>query len=974
METGLRSGVPLLRQQFTALLKKNFLLSWRNKRATSLQLLSSLFFIFLIFCIQEAIKARLATTTYYENVTDPPALVSPPIPACEEKYYIKSPCFDFVWSGNSSKTVGLIVSNIMKNNPGRPIPSSKVLSFATSDAVDDWLFKNPMRCPGALHFVERNATFISYGIQTNSTPLIRRGNFEDPTFKFQIPLQIAAEREIARTLLKDPGFSWNVGLKEFAHPALETFSAVGTAGPTFFLATAMFGFVLQVSSLISEKELKLRQALSIMGLYDSAYWLSWLTWETVLTLISSLFIVLFGMMFQFRFFLSNSFGVLFLVFFLFEFNMIGLAFMISTFISKSSSATTVGFSIFIIGFLTQLVTTFGFPYSMDFSRTYQIIWSFFPPNLLSHALKLLGDSTANAGDEGISFQRRGMCPDADPNCVLTIDGIYKWLITTFFLWFFLAIYFDNIIPNSNGVRKSCFYFLYPSYWTGQGGNSATEGSICSCIGSTPPLEDEPQNDEDVLEEEITVRRQATENALDPNVAVQIRGLVKTYPGTTKLIGCCRCQRSSPYHAVKGIWVNFPKDQLFCLLGPNGAGKTTVINCLTGITPVSGGDALIYGYSVRSSVGMSYIRKMIGVCPQFDILWDSLSGKEHLHLFASIKGLAPASIASVAEKSLAEVKLIDAADMRAGSYSGGMKRRLSVAIALIGDPKLVFLDEPTTGMDPITRRHVWDIIEDAKKGRAIVLTTHSMEEADILSDRIAIMARGKLRCIGTSIRLKSKFGAGYVANVSFARSSPERTPNHNANARPHETSHEAVKQFFKYHLGVVPKEENKAFLTFVIPNEKEPLLTKFFAELQDKETEFGISDIQLGLTTLEEVFLNIAKKAELENAFAEGSFVTLNLTSSTSIQILKGARYVGIPGTETAENPRGVMIEVYWEQDDAGELCISGHSDEMPIPPNVQSSASLGGILSRSRRFSFRSHGLPVGTVIDPDQVQRSTGF
>lgn len=110
--------------------------------------------------------------------------------------------------------------------------------------------------------------------------------------------------------------------------------------------------------------------------------------------------------------------------------------------------------------------------------------------------------------------------------------------------------------------------------------------------------------------------------------------------------------------------------------------------------------------------------------------------------------------------LVQVNLTYAAQQRAGSFSGGMKRRLSVACALLGDPKLVFLDEPTTGMDPVSRRQVWDIIERAKQGRAIILTTHSMEEADILGDRIAIMARGNLRCLGTSLRLKQKFGAGY----------------------------------------------------------------------------------------------------------------------------------------------------------------------------------------------------------------------
>lgn len=165
----------------------------------------------------------------------------------------------------------------------------QVMSFRTASEVDDWLFNNPMRCPGALHFVDRNATVISYGIQTNSTPVETRGRYEDPTFKFQIPLQLAAEREIARSLIggiiciivftwmrspifflslnmlfmiltcPDPNFNWVVGLKEFAHPPGELFSAVGTMGPTFFLAIAMFGFVFQISSLVTEKELKLRQ-------------------------------------------------------------------------------------------------------------------------------------------------------------------------------------------------------------------------------------------------------------------------------------------------------------------------------------------------------------------------------------------------------------------------------------------------------------------------------------------------------------------------------------------------------------------------------------------------------------------------------------------------------------------------------------------------------------------------------------------
>ncbi|KAK4394439.1 ABC transporter A family member 2 [Sesamum angolense] len=826
----LQRGFPLLVQQYKALFFKNLLLSWRNKRSTFLQLFSSLFFIFLIFCIQKAVQSRYGSSSSFESDTDPKALVAPPIPPCENKYYTKLPCFDFVWSGNDSARIGNIVRRIRENNPGRPIPEDKVIAFRTPNDTDDWLASNPMRCPGALHFVDRNATVISYGLQTNSTPAARRGNFEDPTFKFQIPLQLAAEREIARSLIGDTSFSWVVSLKEFAHPALEIFSAVQSAGPTFFLAIAMFSFVFQISALITEKELKLRQAMTMMGLYDTAYW-------------------------------------------------------------KSSSSTTVGYLTFIIGFLTQLVTTFGFPYSQNFSKVYRIVWSFFPPNLLAAGLNLLSDATATPQDPGISWKGRKRCAPNDTECVITINEIYIWLVSTSCLWFILAIYFDNIFPNTSGVRKSLVYFLDPRYWTGKGGNKWEEGNICSCSRQIPPLEDIVPDDEDVQEEESIVKQQAHEGIVDSSIAVQIRGLAKIYAGATK-IGCCRCKRTSPYHALKGIWLNFPKDQLFCLLGPNGAGKTTAINCLTGITPVTGGDALIYGYSIRSSTGMSNIRRMIGVCPQFDVLWDALSGQEHLYLFASIKGLPPASIKSVVQKLLPEVKLTEAAKVRSGSYSGGMKRRLSVAIALIGEPKLVILDEPELWQRAGFAAWNFDKIEVA-------------------------------------------IGTGFIANISFA-GDVNGTPNQGDTFSTDQ--HVAVKEFFK---------------------------SNFFAELQEREKEFGIADIQLGLTTLEEVFLNIAKKAELESAAAEGTFATLVLNSGTSLQVPIGARFIGIPRTESADNPRGIMVEVYWQQDDSGALCISGYSDEMTIPPHVQlpptSTPTSNRNVSGRRR---QVHGI----VIDPSQI------
>ncbi|RZC53150.1 hypothetical protein C5167_011994 [Papaver somniferum] len=928
-------GIPLLIQQFGALFKKNIILSLRNKKAFIGQLFSPVVFILLLVGVEKVLNSGYMSSRT-TDVRDPEPLVIPPIPPCETKFYVQLPCYDFAWSGNASPRIQSIVEKIMLNNPGRPIPSIKVKSFKTSDDVNAWLYSEPLHCAAALHFVEKSATVISYGIQTNDSETILRGVTEDPVFKFQLPLQIVADREIARVLAITPKLNWNVELKEFAHPSTEYVSAMASAGWVFLLAITMFPFISQIGSLVAERELKLRQAMSIMGLYESAYWLSWLVWDTVMICIASLLTIIVGIISRFDFFVQNSFVVLFLTFFLFQFSMIGFAFAVSTLLSKSSAANTVGFFVFIVGSLTGMAPS---EVVDQFSKIFRILWNFFPPNIFGQEVTKL--NTASMTGNGIAWSGINKCPLPGAPCS-TMGVSLKWNLANFIVWFLLALYLDNVIPNSSGVRKSVIYFLNPGYWTGSSAGGST---------SEIPLLDEKNSDrdEDVLEEERTVRDQMKEDykmSNDSNIAVQIRGLAKAYPG-----------RTGTYHAVKGVWMNFEKDQLFCLLGPNGAGKTTTINCLIGNIPVTGGDALIYGNSVRSSIGMTNIRRIIGVCPQFDILWPEISCEEHLRLFGSIKGLPPSLLDSIVKEALANVKLVGAAGVRAGSCSGGMKRRLSVAGALLGDPKLVILDEPTTGMDPITRRHVWDVIEYAKKGRAIVLTTHSMEEADILGDRIAIVAKGKLRCIGTSIRLKSRFGTGLVATVSFAENTSRQFPV-DGDAVTDEPHHLAVKQFFKHHLNVVPKEENKSFLTFVIPRDKEKLLSDFFDKLEDQKNEFGVGDIQLGLTTLEEVFLNIAKKAEFENALNEGNLVTLTLTSGKKLRVAgiiisflmvaslqirslipKGANYVGIPKTDSEENPRGVLVEVIWEQDENGFLKMSGHSKEYPVPPNAKIVAS-----------------------------------
>jgi ABC-type multidrug transport system ATPase subunit len=223
------------------------------------------------------------------------------------------------------------------------------------------------------------------------------------------------------------------------------------------------------------------------------------------------------------------------------------------------------------------------------------------------------------------------------------------------------------------------------------------------------------------------------------------------------------------NAVKPTYLEVENNEMLTLLGHNGAGKSTLIGMLTGILTPTGGYASVGGYNILDKIDDA--RKLLGVCPQHDILWDELTAREHLMLFAKLKGIEGKAQETQIEEKLIQVNLVQEADSPVGTYSGGMKRRLSVAISGIGDPKIIIMDEPTTGMDPINKREVWKLIQNLKQGRIIILTTHSMEEADILSDRVAVIVEGRIKCQGTSLHLKNTYGDGY--RISLVTRRPEQ---------------------------------------------------------------------------------------------------------------------------------------------------------------------------------------------------------
>ena len=237
---------------------------------------------------------------------------------------------------------------------------------------------------------------------------------------------------------------------------------------------------------------------------------------------------------------------------------------------------------------------------------------------------------------------------------------------------------------------------------------------------------------------------------------------------------------------------------------------------------------------------------MGVCPQFDILWPELTVYEHLLFYARLKGTDPKNEKSRVERAMSEVYLSKFKDLKSNQLSGGMRRRLSVAISLVGNPKIVFLDEPTTGLDPENRRQLWDILAKCKGGRAMVLTTHSMEEADVLCSRVAIVNNGVLRCIGPQVVLKGIYGGGYHLFINCQR---------NVGYRQEEIIPQ-VKNFVKKVIpAALPLSEFNGNLVYQIPIDN-CKVSIIFSEFEGNKKNIGIADWGISQSSLEDVFMRV----------------------------------------------------------------------------------------------------------------------
>eukprot|EP01094_Clydonella_sp_ATCC50884_P017909 TRINITY_DN3203_c1_g1_i3.p1 TRINITY_DN3203_c1_g1~~TRINITY_DN3203_c1_g1_i3.p1 ORF type:complete len:757 (+),score=103.62 TRINITY_DN3203_c1_g1_i3:119-2389(+) len=294
-----------------------------------------------------------------------------------------------------------------------------------------------------------------------------------------------------------------------------------------------------------------------------------------------------------------------------------------------------------------------------------------------------------------------------------IGDVYMILVLQSVVMLLVAIYLEMVMPRKFGKAES---MLFPVMWIWRWFRAKVLDS-----------DDRPVNDEDDIEGE------------DPDCLEERQRVLASDDFTLK---CVRLRKEYGAHvALRSFCIGIENGECFGLLGPNGAGKTTLISSLCGMNTPTSGKALVDGHDTIEE--MSTVRKILGYCPQHDILYDDLTIWEHVAFFFRLTGVPPGVSFHVAVMNVIEsVGLQDHMHKSSKELSGGMKRRLSIANALVGDPRLLLLDEPTTGLDPESRRDIWDIISEAGQGRSVLLTTHDMVEADTLSTRIGIMSLGR----------------------------------------------------------------------------------------------------------------------------------------------------------------------------------------------------------------------------------------
>ncbi|EER01707.1 Daunorubicin resistance ATP-binding protein drrA, putative [Perkinsus marinus ATCC 50983] len=632
---------------------------------------------------------------------------------------------------------------------------------------------------------------------------IQRGDPKDDGPEYYADMGFALIQAVIDDF-KEPDNS-SIYLGQFPMP-YSSYTTVA-AGEAFQGLSSMFGVLFYMfpcfavaRKLIAERSGRLREGMRVMGLKDYPYIMSWYLWYFAFYFVISLIVFLFSL---WMLPITGSLW-LFLLTFLDQLSSMAFTFAVSTLFSSPNSGAVFTCAIYYI--LAFTLALFGREDSL---------WG----------ISLLPQCNFTMVCNNIGYQFGIGITNISANVVnhgFTLTMGVVMLIVGFVVWSLVYLYLDQVYPHENVATRKWYFPVQMSYWREILGHE----EISKARGSTTEEGEEP---DDMSGIERAWDQQQLE-LLREGQTVDIHNLKVGYGHVS-------------INAVNGLYLEMFRDELFVLLGHNGAGKSTTINVLSGMLTPTSGDVRIFNHRVPED--MPLIRRSMGVCLQHNVLWGDLTVKEHLDLFARIRGLSTEGSEKLAE----EVGLGMKYNAKAKTLSGGMQRKLSVGVAFVGNPKVVILDEPSSGMDPSARRSMWDFLRTKREGRIMCVTTHYMDEADILADRVGIIGNGKLLAYGSTSFLKRHYGSGY--NVTIAKT---------VESVPDEPILKCVKGHLSDEYPVTVVSSIGLELGLRIPFEAVDEFGPMFKTLDAEKGSLGISSYGVSVTNLEEVFLKVRELA------------------------------------------------------------------------------------------------------------------
>ncbi|XP_044162592.1 ATP-binding cassette sub-family A member 2 isoform X1 [Bufo gargarizans] len=617
--------------------------------------------------------------------------------------------------------------------------------------------------------------------------------------------------------------------------------------PLCMVISWVYSVAMMIQHIVAEKEHRLKEVMKMMGLNNAVHWVAWFITGFVQLSISVT--ALTGILKYGQVLMHSNVFIIWLFLSIYAVATIMFCFLVSVLYSKAKLASACGGIIYFLSYVPYMYVAIREEVAHDKITAFEKCIA----SLMSTTAFGLGSkyfALYEVAGVGIQWKTLSQSPveGDDFNLMLSM----MMLIIDAVAYGILTWYIEAVHPGMYGLPRPWYFPFQRSYWLGSGRIETWEWSW---PWSRPTR--------------LSIMEEDQACAMESRRLEETRG-IEEEPNHLPLVVCIdkltKIYKTGKKLALNKLSLNLHENQVVSFLGHNGAGKTTTMSILTGLFPPTSGSATIYGHDIRTE--MNEIRKSLGMCPQHNVLFDKLTVEEHLWFYSRLKGMAEEAIRKEMGKMIEDLELSNKRHSLVQTLSGGMKRKLSVAIAFVGGSKAVILDEPTAGVDPYARRAIWDLILKYKQGHTILLSTHHMDEADLLGDRIAIISHGKLKCCGSPLFLKSTYGDGYKLTVVKKQSGPD----FGSTSCISPCSEPRVSQFIKkYVASCLLVSDTNTELSYILPSEsiRKGCFERLFQHLEQSLDDLDLTSFGLMDTTLEEVFLKVSEEDQsLENSDAD----------------------------------------------------------------------------------------------------------